>query len=100
MNEMSDQALLEVGRSAAASVPELGEIGDIEVSGIIDSSNEFTYLFSFVLDRQEDDGNLSVGRAYIHLSQALRDGLMDRGDDRFPLIRLFTKEDWAKRKLA
>lgn len=100
MNEMSNQALLEVGRSAAASVPELGKISDVEVSGIIDSSNEFTYLFSFLLDRQKDGGNLSVGRAYIHLSQALRDGLMDRGDDRFPLIRLFTKEDWAKRKRA
>ena len=97
---MSNQALLEGGRSAAASVPELGRIDDVEVSGVFDSSNEFTYLFSFLLDREGDEDNLSVGRAYIHLSQALRDGLMDRGDDRFPLIRLFTKKDWAKRKGA
>ncbi len=97
---MSNQALLDVGRSAAASVPELGKISDVEVSGIIDSSNEFTYLFSFLLDRQKNEGDRSVGKAYIHLSQALRDGLMDRGDDRFPLIRLFTKENWAKRKRA
>ena len=100
MGEITNQSLREIGRGAASFVPELGKVAKVEVADTLDSSNESTYLFSFLLDRAGGEDSASVGRAYIRLVQALRDGLMDHGDNHYPLIRLFTKEDWGRRRGA
>ena len=36
-------------------------------------------------------------RKWLRFSQSVRDALVERGDDRYPLIEVFEPEEWANR---
>ncbi len=106
--DITDKELADIGRSAAASVADFGKMDAVEVAGGQDSSQAYTYVFSFIVEQglvkpglvEPGQDRSLAGQAYIRLAQAIRDGLMAHGDDHYPIIRLFGAEDWEQRKRA
>jgi hypothetical protein len=59
------------------------------------STDDGTLIVQIVAKRPDNRNDWICRR--LRFSQAVRDALVQRGDDRFPLIEVFAPEEWAER---
>jgi hypothetical protein len=90
--------LEELGRAAAEQVAGPDAVEQVEVRWGEDASDRPVYYFSFLID--QDRARQRAGLVRTRLLQKLRDDLVARGDGRYPVIRILSREDWDRRSDA
>lgn len=98
MNEIADAELIEIGRKAAGLVDGLGRVEDVKVRVGQNSTDQPAYFFSFLIDRDRDREQAGLTR--IRLIQKLRDELVARHDEHYPIVQVLNRTDWEKRESA
>ncbi len=98
MVDTSPNDVLTLGRDLARSVVGADAVEQVEVTEGEDSSDRPVYFYSFLIDKERNQQ--ALGLVLIRLTQALRDALAARGDEHYPIIRLFDEVDWDKRVRA
>ena len=98
MSHLPQTELKQIGRDAAQRVFGPGKVKDVEVIDIDASDNQPAYLFSILYEGARDAQQMALLR--IRLDQKLRDELLARGDDGYPLISVLSPQDWDKRQVA
>ncbi len=95
MGETAETELLAIGREAARQVvgEDAGE--HVEVRDGLDSTDQLAYYFTFLVDRDRERQRAGLVRT--RLVQKLRDALMARGDDHYPVVQILDRADWEKR---
>lgn len=95
MGQTSDAILAEIGLEAAQHVAGADTVERVEVVAGYDSAERPAYFFSFLID---DGGDRQrTGLIHIRLGQKLRDELIARGDEHYPIVRILSRDDWEKR---
>ncbi len=98
MNGKIGLELEKLGRAAAEQVAGHAAVKQVEVERGEDAYERPVYYFDFLIDQplaREREGLIRT-----RLVQKLRDDLVKRGDGYLPVIQIFSREDWNKRKNA
>jgi hypothetical protein len=95
LDSISPEHLKDIGLDAAREVVGEGRAREIEVAVDLDSTNEPACFFSFLIEQDGDPMRAALQRT--RLGQRIRDKLIDRGDERYPYIRVLGHKDWGKR---
>ena len=98
MIQITETELVEIGRTAAGRVAGLGTVDRVTVMTGQDSTDRPAYFFSFLIDKDRDPRR--VGLARIRLVQELRDALIARDDEHYPIVEVLNRADWEKREGA
>lgn len=90
--------LEKLGRDAAEHVAVADAVEQVEVAAGEDSTDRPIYRFSFLInhDRLQE----RIGMVVTRLHQRLRDELIELGDPHYPVIQIWDRRDWDKRKRA
>ncbi len=92
------EQLRELGREAAMHVVGADAVQEVDVTAGEDSLDRPAYYFSFVIDQSLAEQGAGLVR--IRLIQRLLDNLEEQGDTHHPIIRILSRETWAKRANA
>ncbi len=92
MREIEEEELAALGREAAAQVPGLGTVDRVKVRYGQDSTDLPAYFFTFLIERDRDRQQGGLPRA--RLVQKLRDELIARDDDHYPIVTVLNQADW------
>jgi hypothetical protein len=95
MSQGTVAELEKLGRDAARQVAGEGAVAQVEVVLGEDSSERPVYYFSFLID--QDRARQRAGLVRTRLVQKLRDELIARGDERYPVIQMLSRTDWDRR---
>lgn len=98
MSHLPQAERKQIGRDAAPRVFGTGRVKDVEVIDIDASDTQPAYLFSILYEGARDPQQMALLR--IRLELKLRDELLARGDDGYPLISVLGPQDWDKRQVA
>ena len=94
MTELHLQDLERIGLLAAQDV--IGDgVDEVEVRPGVDVDHRPAYFITYRFHDEDDRTRASLLR--IRLSQAIRDALINRGDQGYPYVRLLGDRDWALR---
>ena len=91
MREIAEDELATLGREAAAQVPGLGTVDRVKVKFGQDSTDQPAYFFTFLIDRDRDRRQGGLPRA--RLVQRLRDELIARDDNHYPIVTVLNQAD-------
>ena len=97
MSQDATAALQQLGRDAAQTIAGQDAVQEVEVMPGYDFERP-VYYFSFLID--QDRARLRPGLLLSRFGQKLRDELIARNDERFPIIRILDRTDWGKRTSA
>lgn len=95
MDQKISVDLAEIGREAVQDVAGVGMVERVEVETGHDSLDRPALFFSFLIDRDRD--RQRAGLVRIRMVQKLRDELIARGYDHYPIIQVLSRADWEKR---
>ena len=98
MSKSMTSDLEELGRAAAEQIAGKEAVQDVEVAVGQDLSERPAYYFSFLIDQSR--ARQRAGLVRTRLVQKLRDDLIARGDEHYPVIRILDRTDWDRRKDA
>jgi hypothetical protein len=98
MANLPKTELKKIARAAAGRLLGAAKVKDVDVIGSDALDEQPAYLFSFLFDGTLDPQHEALLR--IRLRQKLRDELVARGDDGYPLITILGPLDWEKRQVA
>lgn len=98
MTQSATLDLEKLARDAAEQVAGAAAIEQVEVAAGEDSTDRPIYRFSFLVnhDRLQE----RIGMVVTRLHQRLRDELIELGDPHYPVIQIWDRRDWDKRKRA
>ena len=88
MDELDGQELAKIGFEAAALVPGLGNVEQVE--------GKVAYFSSFLINGGRDPDQRGISR--IRLIQRLRDKLEDRKHRHYPFVTVFDPSEWERRR--
>lgn len=83
---------------SAGSLKDKVFVRDADVRETVTSEDEPALLIRLAVARPENRKDWVVTR--LRLSQAIRDHLLEKGDDRYPFLVIFSPEEWAARDNA
>jgi hypothetical protein len=98
MNGKIGSELEKLGRAAAEQVAGHDAVEQVEVEHGEDAYERPVYHFDFLINQPR--ARQRAGLIRTRLVQKLRDDLVERGDGHLPVIQIFSREDWNKRKNA
>ncbi|MBD0273524.1 MAG: hypothetical protein ICV73_16545 [Acetobacteraceae bacterium] len=94
VSQTSNADLPQLGREAAERVPGLGKVEKVSVWFGQDSADEPAVYFSFLIDQGQD--RQQAGLIRTRLIQELRDELLARGQERYPIEQVLDRADWER----
>jgi hypothetical protein len=94
VSQTSTTDLSQLGREAAQHVAGVGEIEKVSVSFGHDSADQPALYFSFLIDQGQD--RQRTGVVHTRLIQKLRDALLARGYEQYPIVRVLSRADWER----
>jgi hypothetical protein len=94
MSDLRETDVLEIGREAAARLLGAASVQHVSVVARPDSTDDPAYYFMIVADQDPDGREASRRRGA--LGMAIRDALIERGDETYPYIRIVDRADWGK----
>jgi hypothetical protein len=98
MSQLDEKALVALGRETADKFVGPEGATAVEVYVGQDSVDQEAYFFSFLIDW--NNKYQSLGELHIQLAQSLRDQLIARHDEHYPVVEIISPTDWRKRKVA
>jgi hypothetical protein len=98
MSDLRETDVLEIGREAALRLLGRDRVQQVTVAAYPDTTDDPAYHFMIIARQDPDPRNASRIRG--ELRMAIRDALLNRGDESYPYIRILSPEDWETVKRA